>query len=918
MRLDQVQSAAMIFDHKRAEQAREVFRTLPEPLLSLLASVASASAYLSASMLRERDWLMRIADQPVEDSFSALLEFDCSSFQSLSNSMRIAKRRGALLVALADIGGLWSLKQVTHALTRLADTAVNTGLQFLIDAEIARGKLPGADAREAAGMFVLAMGKMGAFELNYSSDIDLIVLFDETRHAPENWGELRAGFIRVTKRLIRLLSENTGEGYVFRTDLRLRPDASVTPVCMATEPAERYYESLGRTWERAAFIKARVCAGAFEAGERFLQSLTPFVWRRYLDYAAIEDAHEMRLKIREHKGLHGPLKVAGHDLKLGQGGIREIEFFAQTQQIIMGGKDRKLRQRGTVEALTALTEQGRVPPEISTALIKAYRALRQLEHRIQMMDDTQTHTIPEGEEKRAQLAALAGYDDLEGFEAEILERLEQVHDIIESFFHDKTAPAARPDWRAPERAAEITESWHAYPALRSDRARRIFSHLKPRILSSLCKAANPDEALIRFDAFLRGLPAGVQVFSLFKARPELLELLIDISTMAPELGRYLGQNPRVLEAVIGVEFYRSLPPLEALKAELQEELGHGADYEQKLDITRIWAQEMRFRAGVQLLRGVASPKEAARAYSDIAEACVFGLFDVVVQHFTLRHGPPPGKGAAVIAMGKLGSREMTVSSDLDIIVVYDADGALQSDGKRPLAVATYYSRFTQALVSALTVSTSKGGLFEVDMRLRPSGRQGPVATSLAAFDSYQRTKAWDWEHMALLRARVIAGPVSAAVQRVISGVLSVPRASGPVLKSLGEMRRRLAESKSDTGVWDVKNGAGGLMDIELLVQAGGLIMGSVPGQGGADLARAGWLTKDEGDLVVEALELYHAVQQISRLAVPGVFSPAQAGEGAVRLLLRVTASVDVAALEQKLMATRQIMDQLIGLRLRDI
>ncbi len=911
MRLDQVKSAPQPFDPARGAEARARFTGLPSGLLDLIEGVAGCSAYLNASIQREADWLASIASAPLEASFNALLQFDATSFQALSDQLRIAKRRGALLIALADIGGLWSLAQVTEALTKLGETAVETGLQFLVEAEAARGKLA-ADPAEAAGMFALAMGKMGAYELNYSSDIDLIILFDETRHKPENWGELRAGFIRITKRLIKLLSENTAEGYVFRTDLRLRPDASVTPVCIATEPAERYYESLGRTWERAAFIKARACAGAIAAGEAFLARLEPFVWRRHLDFAAIEDAHDMRQRIRAHKGLHGPLKAAGHDMKLGQGGIREIEFFAQTQQLILGGKDRGLRMRGTLPALAALAARGHVPASVAEALSTAYTAHRTLEHRIQMLDDAQTHVIPEDPEKRRQLATLCG-QSLADFDAETEARLAHVHHIIEAFFNEEQAadPVAE-TWRAPERAAEITEGWLAYPALRSTRAQRIFSTLKPQILANLCKAQNPDEALIQFDNFLRGLPAGVQVFALFKARPELLDMLIDICTMAPDLARYLGQNPRVLEAVISAEFFKRLPELSELKAALAAELGHCGDYEQQLDATRIWAQEQRFRVGVHLLRGIAGAAETARAYSNIAEACVDGLFSAATAHFTTRHGPPPGKGAAVIAMGKLGSREMTVTSDLDLIVVYDADGATHSTGRRPLPVQTYYARFTQALVSALTVSTSKGGLYEVDMRLRPSGRQGPVATSLAAFESYQKTEAWVWEHMALLRSRVVAGPVAGAVRGVIAEVLAAEPSADKVLKSLAEMRARLADAKGGGTVWDVKNGAGGLMDVELLLQAGGLIAGAKPGLRAVDLAAAGWLSAPEVAQVRAAVTLYQNVQQVSRLAVQGVFDPATAGSGAARLLAQSCGFTDIAALKTALDDTRQAMANLIS------
>ena len=918
MRLDQVQNGPKPFDPVRGAEARALFEGLPIALLDLIEGIAGGSAYLATSMQREADWLRDIAHQPVQESFDTLLVFDTTNFQKLSDSLRVAKRRGALLIALADIGNIWELEEVTTALTRLADEAVKTSLQFLVNAEHARGKLSGASPDDAAGMFALAMGKMGAYELNYSSDIDLIILFDETRHPPELWGDLRAAFIRITKRLIKLMSENTAQGYVFRTDLRLRPDASVTPVCIATEPAERYYESLGRTWERAAFIKARACAGAISAGERFLKELEPFVWRRHLDYAAIEDAHDMRLRIREHKGLHGPIVAAGHNLKLGQGGIREIEFFAQTQQIIIGGKDRSLRMRDTVGALRALADCGILPEATAEELIKAYRVHRTLEHRIQMMDDAQTHIVPEDTTKREQLAIFAGFPDLVQFEADLCGRLERVHSITESFFVvDSRSEHEAVSWEAPARAEEITENWLTYPALRSDRARRIFGHLKPQILASLCKAQKPDEALIQFDAFLRGLPSGVQVFSLFKANPGLLELLIDICTIAPELARYLGRNARVLEAVIGSEFFTPLPPLEELTEALKDELDHCSDYEQQLDATRIWAQEQRFRVGVHFLRGIASTDETAMAYSNIAETCVAGLFDAAVAHFATRHGPPPGKGAAVIAMGKLGSREMTASSDLDLIVVYDSDGETQSSGNRPLTTQTYYARFTQALVSALTVSTSKGGLYEVDMRLRPSGRQGPVATSIAAFESYQKSEAWIWEHMALLRARVVAGSIAKAAGSVIDDILATPHAPDLVLNALREMRLRLSKAKSSSSIWDVKNRAGGLMDVELMVQAGGLIAGAKPGQNVIDLARAGWLDDAEIGQIEAALSLYHSIQHVSRLAVQGVFDADTSGSGVVHLMAKHCGEPDIKTLETRLDESLKVMTLLINKKLEE-
>jgi glutamate-ammonia-ligase adenylyltransferase len=916
MRLDQVCRAPQPFDPARGAAVRALFAELSTPLQELIEGVAGGSAYLANSLRQESEWVKSIAQDPVLQRFNDLLSFDTSHFQALSDSLRIAKRRGALLIALADIGGLWPLQDVTHALTRLADAATATSLQFLVDAEAARGKLK-ADPRDAAGMFVLAMGKMGAYELNYSSDIDLIVLFDESRHAPEHWGDLRAVFIRITKRLIKLLSENTALGYVFRTDLRLRPDASVTPVCIATEPAERYYESMGRTWERAAFIKARACAGDIDAGKRFLARLKPFVWRRQLDFAAIEDAHDMRLRIKAHKKLHGPAKAAGHNLKLGQGGIREIEFFAQTQQLIFGGKNKALQVTDTIGALRAQVAQGLLPDATAEALIAAYRAHRSIEHRIQMMDDAQTHIIPENPEKRLQLALLCGFSDLATFETDVEQRLWQVHSITEAFFNDsKTVPEQDINWQAPDRATQITQGWLTYPALRSERARRIFSQLKPQILSRMCRGQNPDEALLHFDSFLRGLPSGVQVFAMFKSNPELLDMLIDICTMAPDLATYLGKNARVLEAVIDAAFFKPIPEITALKEDLNQQLKQSNDYEQALDTLRIWAQDMRFRVGVQLLRGITAPQETARAYSDIAEACVAEMFDVVVENFSKRHGPPPGQGAAVIAMGKLGSREMTVSSDIDLIVIYDARGETHSQGKKPLPTQTYFARFTQALVSALTVSTSKGGLYEVDMRLRPSGRQGPVATSLSAFNSYQSTKAWTWEHMALLRSRVIVGPIRASVQAAIAEVLSMPREEARVLGALKDMRARLAQAKSGAGVWDIKNGAGGLMDLELLLQAGGLLAGAKPGLTAAELAQAGWLGPADSKASRAALVIYQKVQQASRLAMKGVFDPQRAGAGASSFVAKTCEAENIEALEESLAQTRHSVEKLIEDNLR--
>ncbi|HRO12318.1 MAG TPA: bifunctional [glutamine synthetase] adenylyltransferase/[glutamine synthetase]-adenylyl-L-tyrosine phosphorylase, partial [Amaricoccus sp.] len=906
------------------------FGDLPGPARALVEGTAGCSTFLAGLIEREADWLRAALDTPLEDTLAATLAaMPAEGTAALADSLRIARGRVALLTALADLGGAWGLAEVTGALTALADHAVGLGLAALVAEEIARGKIPGAteaDIAEAAGMFVLAMGKMGAGELNYSSDIDLIVLFDESRHDPDDYADVRKAFIRVTQRLVKLLSEVTATGYVFRVDLRLRPDPSVTPVCIASDPAEHYYESVGRTWERAAYIKARPCAGAIAAGEAFLARLHPFIWRRHLDFAAIEDAQDIRQRIRAHKGLAGPLKLPGHDIKLGQGGIRDIEFFTQTRQLITGGRDEGLRQRQTLAALSALAEKGWVDREAAGTLSAAYVAHRELEHRLQMLEDAQTQRLPESPEEMARLADFCDRP-LAGMEEEIRARLETVKALTEPFFlpeeRSTEAPSPEAVFADPASAEATMAAWRRLPALRSERARGIFRRLEPELLRRMASAASPDAALASLDAFLSRLPAGVQIFSLMQANPPLLDLLIDICGSAPELARHLGANAGVLDAVISADFYRPLHSASELRAQLAERLRTAPDYEGALNAARVWMRERHFRIGVHLLRGLAEPEEAAAAYSAVAEAVLGALWPVTIADFAIRHGPPPGAGAAVVAMGKLGSREMTVSSDLDLIVIYDAQGAETSEGRRPLPVTTYYARLTQALISALSAPTAEGILYRVDMRLRPSGRSGPVATALAAFRRYQAEEAWTWEHLALTRARVVAGPAALGeeVHATIAAVLARPHDPAKVVADAADMRRRLAEAQEAAAAdpWEVKLGPGRMMDIELLAQTGALLHPPAgtrsPKRMLARLGKAGWIAPTDAAFLAAALGRLADLQQILRLASDRTIDPAAGGAGLVRLVLAATGEPDLDTLRRTLATDADRAAAIIAARL---
>ena len=890
---------------------------LPADLAPFIKGVGGCSPYLAGLMKAEAAWLPAALDDPDTAISAVLADIAGLAPDSLAPGLRQAKRRVALLTGLADLGGVWPLEKITQTLSDLADAAVQQCITALVGQEIARGKVPGAtadDAATGAGMVALAMGKHGAGELNYSSDIDLICLFDETRFDPDTFHDARVSFVRVTRKMTAILSDVTQGGYVFRTDLRLRPDASVTPVCLSMDAAERYYESVGRTWERAAYIKARAAAGDTAAGAGFLKTLTPFVWRKHLDFAAIQDAHDMRLRIRDHKGLGGPQMLEGHNIKLGRGGIREIEFFTQTRQLIAGGRDTSLRVRGTVEGLARLADAGWAAPDVAAELTEHYRAHREVEHRLQMIRDAQTHDLPQSDEGFARLAAMMDRD-VPDLRAELTRRIDAVHELTEDFFAPDAAPAPATTW-----GDEITQRWPSYPALRSDRASVIFNRLKPVIMERLAAAAKPDEALTQFDRFLAGLPAGVQLFSLFEANPQLTQLMADIAATSPALAHYLSGNSGVFDAVIGGAFFNPWPGTDALAENANATLDAAPDYEAQLIALRRWAKEWHFRIGVHHLRGLIDAVTAGQQYADLAQATLIALWPRVQAEFAQKHGPAPGRGAVILGMGSLGAGQMNATSDLDLIMIYDPADVDASDGPRPLAVRPYYARLTQALVTALSAAMAEGRLYEVDMRLRPSGRQGPVATSLPSFSTYQLKEAWTWEHLALTRARVMAGPADLArdVADTIAKVLKRHANDARILPDLAEMRARLATAKPAGVVWDVKQGPGRLQDLELLSQTASLRAG-----GGAIPTRAqiaagqacGWFTAAEADTLREAHQLYWQVQATSRLLTGALFDPDTVGAGGIAMLLRETEMSTLDALSAALESAAQDVVQIIAQKL---
>jgi len=924
------------------EQAMQVAALIGDKdVRHLLASIHGNSPHLTRILRRHPDWLPRLLAGAPEAALAGLIDrLYAAATQAtqpeLMTALRNARSEAALLIAMADLCGVWELDEVTGALTSFADAAVNVGIDWLLINAAKRGQIvrpPEEVSAQGSGLVVLAMGKYGARELNYSSDIDLVVFY-EPGQLP-----LKAGlddadfFVRLTKDLVKLLQERTEDGFVFRTDLRLRPDPGGTPVAVSLPAAESYYESRGQNWERAAFIKARTVAGDIEAGERFLKMLTPYIWRKNLDYAAIDDIHSMKRQIHAVGG-HGVVAVAGHNIKLGRGGIREIEFFVQTQQLIAGGRDHDLRGKQTCLMLDELARKQWIAPDAATELKEAYAFLRTLEHRLQMIDDEQTHSLPKNDEGLDHVACFMGFADRAAFSEALTKRLQCVQGHYAKLF--ETAPPLGEEGGSLvftgteddpetldtlrglgfEKVSEMSEAirgWHSgrFLATRTPRSRELLTSLMPALLRALSRTSSPDTAFSRFDKFLTGLPAGVQLFSMLYSNPSLLDLLAGICGTAPRLARYLSQNPRVLEAVVDPNFFKILPDPEDLHRSLADALVHAVDYQDTLDFVRVWAREYRFRLGVRVLTGSADAEEAGPAYAVLASELVTALAPVAERRVAEKHGRIPGGRFAVVGMGKLGSEEMSASSDLDLIVIYDLDDKeAMSDGERPLYAAQYYARVCQQLIGALTAPTAEGKLYDVDMRLRPSGNAGPIATALDSFVSYQQTEAWTWEHMALTRARPIAGPAElcARIDGAIGETLRRPRDTAKIAADVAEMRGLIDKQKQSTDPWELKHVRGGLVDIEFICQYLQLVHGHDHPEilhphtrtALARIAAAGLLPSETADMLVDAIGLTLNLTQVIRICVEGVFNPAEATIGLKSLLARAGNAPDFAALEAEL------------------
>ena len=871
----------------------------------------------------------------------------------LMKRLRCLKRDMAFAAALYDLSRLYETRRITRWLSAFATAALASTVDHLLfDAyQTGKVKLPDVDDPGAgSGLSFIGMGKLGAGELNYSSDIDLIAIYDPAKSIVADPSRTSEVFSRLVRRLIHIMQERTRDGYVFRTDLRLRPDPAATPLAVSYGAAMLYYAARGQNWERAAFIKARCLAGDPETGSDFCAELRPFVFRKYLDYVAIADIHSIKRQIHAHRG-HGAIAIRGHNIKLGRGGIREIEFFAQTQQLIAGGRMPELRVRATEDALNQLAEARWIDRETATSMLSAYWFLRDLEHRIQMRRDEQSHVVPEDDDALRHIALMMGFSDAPSFCEELAGVLRKVERYYAALFENEAGLAAEsgnlvftgddddPEtletlssmgFERPSDVARIVRNWHygRYRATQNTAAREALTEMMPQLLRALADTGRADEALLRFDAFLSGLPAGIQLFSVIGNNPGLLSLLVNIMGSAPRLAEAIGRQPHIFDGMLDPTLLAELPTRAYLGKRLDEFLDGDFAYEEILDRLRIFASEQRFLIGVRLLTRRISGARAGRAFSDLATLIIGVAVRSVEAELVKVHGRVAGGRVAVVGMGKLGSLEMTAGSDVDMILLYSHDAdCWESDGSKPLDPPRYYARLTQRLVAALSAPTAHGVLYEVDLRLRPSGNKGPVAVRIQAFRKYQIEQAWTWEHMALTRARIVAGDADLGqeAEEIFSEVLDRVHDAKKTASDMVEMRRRIAESKPPSTDWDVKLISGGVIDIEFIAQYLRLQAKTF----GIDPSEAGTRTRAILEVLgppvigeaatatlLEALSLYTEISQIMRLCLDRAFDPEEAPQAFRELLLGVCDVPDLDTLEARLenaaLSVRQIFSRTLG------
>jgi glutamate-ammonia-ligase adenylyltransferase len=870
--------------------------------------------------------------------------------------IRVTKLRCALLTAIADITQNWNLDTVTSNLSRFADRAVDICVSFLITSASKNQQidLPNkASPQEGCGLVVLALGKLGSKELNYSSDIDLVIFYDEKNNNYRGRTPISQFYVNITHELSNLLQSRTVDGYVFRTDLRLRPDPGATAVAVSISAAMHYYETVGQNWERAAMIKSRFISGDREASDKLIIFLNKYVWRKYLDFTSIEDIHSIKRQIDSKIG-ELPKNLYSYNIKLGHGGIREIEFFVQTQQLIWGGRETELQVSDTCKALKLLEEKKQISKKARNQMTESYRLYRHIEHRLQMVADMQTHSLPDSPEKMEEFAIFCGYENSNKLIKELTDAISKVKRHYSKLFEHSPALSStdpgfggsliftgtenhpetlktlkRMGFKSPEVISETVRGWHhgRRRGTRTKKAREILTEIMPSLLKSFSQTINPDTAFAKFDEFLSKLPAGIQLFSLCHANPQILDLIADIMGGYPYLAGSLSRTPSLLEYVLTTEFYKKIPDEKILKEALEKRLSKIDDIEDMLNTCRIWANDRQFRVGVQMIKNKISANKACAHLSAIANVVLETLYEKIEKHFAEQHNPATGYDFAAIVMGKLGSYELTFGSDIDIVFVFRKNESIKKKETIDLSPNEYFARLGRRYIGSINSLTNEGKLYEVDTRLRPSGSDGPLVPSLESYSHYFDESAWSWELMALTRARVLFAPCDfkKKLEKIINEKLTKKQLEEKLKRKIDDIRQRVVKKHGTNNPFYIKHALGGLMDLEYIIQFLQLLHAYKKPQILTPktstsihlLEKHKILSKKEAQILEESFLLYQNVQSVLRLMDSDKAQEKDMTDGMKKILAKTTNSKNFYELKKSLEKSQENVQKLYGKYLCD-
>jgi glutamate-ammonia-ligase adenylyltransferase len=841
--------------------------------LGTLARAFALSPYFTSLAVRNPDalqWLFSEGGITLrrkgDDSLTALRAFaePIGDFADLCAKLRRFKQREVLRIGLRDLSGQAPFEEVAQELSSLAGACLDVACRACYGMVAAESGEPAVrnpgETEDATGFVILGMGKLGGRELNFSSDIDLQYLHaaDEEESATGSAVDAptrltrEAFYVKLAELITRAMGEITEEGFVFRTDLRLRPHGKSGKITNSLRGAEVYYESWGDTWERAALIKARPVAGDVELGNEFLRRVEPFVYRRYLDFTGIEEIQGLKARLeRNRAGIRGTV-----NLKYMPGGIREIEFFVQALQLIYGGKFPVLREANTLRTLEQLESVGIIRPEDHRALREAYITWRTLEHRLQMANNEQTHTLPKAPEDLARLARATGYPGPQPHEAlcaDLGRRATAVQEIAKRLFSRPSVAVPDDmggllelleDEDAKERVIERLKGWgfrapeRAYGSLLAmaqgppltrfpEHARRLLRRLAPAMLSEALASPSPEQALNHLEEFLERVGARTSFYALLAENPPTLTSLMRLFGTSFYLSNFLVQHPELLDALVLGEASSPHRGRDPMARELAEDLRTVPSFEERLDVLRRYHHTELLRIGLNDLYGTLETQEVSEQLTDLAEVCLKAAWELCKEELEPRYGVAMTVEAdgrqreapmVILGMGALGAREMSYHSDLDLIFIYAGDGKTT----RGLSNHEYFVRLAQGLISALSSPTREGYAYRVDTRLRPSGRFGPLVTSLAAFEAYHAEHAWTWERQALIRARCVAGEegLAARVQGTVQQIVYERPFTDAMIPEIHHLRERMRHelAREYKGRHNVKLGRGGLVEIHFIVQ----------------------------------------------------------------------------------------------------